>query len=318
MTPDSRPSSPHGVLELRVLAGTLAGARVVKDASQPVDVGIDAACDVVLHGAGLPPDFRWTFRVRDPNSVWLRVAHGPLWAGNHELPPNEDIAWPLYAPLRLGDTALAIGRPDAAEWHAEPDRKALPSADMTSPGRRPRRQTWTVGIGIAATVFCLGLWAFASVAQPPAPRPHRAPAPAHRLDPPSDNLLAQAVQDVFRTHAINADVQILNHGAAIVTTHTGDTVRLDAAKAAALRDVRGVSAIEVRDTPPAATDTGPPVNDPGKRVTAIVPGDAPYVVTADGSRYFEGAVLPTGHRIAVIREREVVLERGNTISPLHF
>ena len=318
MTSDPHPSTLYGTLELRVLAGALAGARVVKDASRPVEVGIDDACDVVLHGAGLPPDFRWTFRVRDPSSVWLQVAHGPLWAGNRELLPNEDIAWPLYAPLRLGDTVLALGRPDAAEWHAEPVREAQLPADTASPGPRPGRLTWVVGLGIVAAVMCLGLWAFASVARSPAPRPHLAPAPAPRPVPPSDDLLAQAVQDVFRTHAISAGVQILSHGAVIVTTQTGDTTRLEAAKAAALRDVRGVSAIEVRDTPPAATDVGPPINDPGKRVTAIVPGDAPYVVTADGSRYFEGAVLPTGHRIAVIREREVVLERGNTISPLRF
>lgn len=317
-TSDPRPSSPYSALELRVLAGRLAGASVVKDAARPVDVGVDPACDVLLHGVGLPPDCRWTFRMRDPGSVWLRVAQGPLWAGDRELPLNEDLAWPLYAPLRLGDTVLALGHPGAAEWHAAPHREATLPTGMTGAVRRPRWPAWMAGLSIAAALLCLGLWTLASMAQPPIPRPHRAPAPAYRPDPRTDDLLAQAVQDVFRTHSVNAGVQVLAHGAVIVTTRSGDTARLEAAKAAALRDVRGVSAIEVRDTPPAAPDAGPPTDDPGKRVTSIVPGDAPYVVTADGSRYFEGAVLPTGHRIAAIREREVVLERGGTSSPLRF
>jgi type III secretion protein D len=60
------------------------------------------------------------------------------------------------------------------------------------------------------------------------------------------------------------------------------------------------------------------IDDPGKRVTSIVPGDPAYVVTADGTRYFEGALLPTGHRVAAIRDREVLLERNGTKAPLRF
>ena len=60
------------------------------------------------------------------------------------------------------------------------------------------------------------------------------------------------------------------------------------------------------------------IDDPGKRVASIVPGDPPYVVTVDGTRYFEGALLPTGHRIAGIEERQVVLEIHGVRTPLVF
>ncbi len=60
------------------------------------------------------------------------------------------------------------------------------------------------------------------------------------------------------------------------------------------------------------------VDDPGKRVASIVPGATPYVVTADGTRYFLGALLPSGHRLAAITETEVMLEKDGKSSPLKF
>jgi len=50
----------------------------------------------------------------------------------------------------------------------------------------------------------------------------------------------------------------------------------------------------------------------------VVPGDPAYLVTADGTRYFEGALLPTGHRIASIKAQEVMLDLDGAMSPLRF
>ena len=60
------------------------------------------------------------------------------------------------------------------------------------------------------------------------------------------------------------------------------------------------------------------VSDPGKRVAAVVPGDPGYVVTVDGTRYFEGAMLPTGHRILAILSDRVQIERDGATSTLNF
>jgi type III secretion protein D len=51
-------------------------------------------------------------------------------------------------------------------------------------------------------------------------------------------------------------------------------------------------------------------------VVNVVYGPQGYVVTADGARYFEGAFLPSGHRIARIADDEVQLERDGQISRL--
>ncbi|MGQ3096342.1 MAG: SctD/MshK family protein, partial [Roseateles sp.] len=54
----------------------------------------------------------------------------------------------------------------------------------------------------------------------------------------------------------------------------------------------------------------PPAEDPAKRLVAVVDNaDSPYFITADGARYFSGALLPSGHRVVQIAERSVTVER---------
>ena len=131
--------------------------------------------------------------------------------------------------------------------------------------------------------------------------------------------VAAAVQDVFRTHGVAARVEAVGPGAVRVDTTVADPRQLDAIRASAKRDVPGLAALELRNDPlPAAPGPVPAIEDPGKRVASIVPGDPPYVVTLDGTRYFEGALLPTGHRIAGIDEHRVMLDFNGVRTALVF
>ena len=131
--------------------------------------------------------------------------------------------------------------------------------------------------------------------------------------------LVVAVRDVFRVQGVPADIKALGPGAMLAETHVADAGRLDAIKAVARRDVPGLTAIEVHNVPPpAAPDPAPIIDDPGKRVSSIVPGHPAYIVTADGTRYFQGALLPTGHRIVAVNTGEVLLERGGQTTALQF
>jgi type III secretion protein D len=129
---------------------------------------------------------------------------------------------------------------------------------------------------------------------------------------------AEQVRDVFRTHGITAKVQTVAPGALRVATSVADPSALDAVRAAAQRDVPGLEKLEIANTLPPPDTRGTPINDPGKRVASIVPGDPPYVVTADGTRYFKGAMLPTGHRISAIDKQQVLLEINGVSTPLPF
>jgi type III secretion protein D len=104
-----------------------------------------------------------------------------------------------------------------------------------------------------------------------------------------------------------------------VHAHEADADALARATATARRDVAGLRELVVDNEPTTPPPQNTPVaDDPGKRVAAIVPGDSPYVVTADGTRYFVGALLPTGHRVEAIEAHRVVLTRDGRQSQLDF
>lgn len=130
--------------------------------------------------------------------------------------------------------------------------------------------------------------------------------------------VAASVQDVFRANGVAARVEAVGPGAVRARTALADPLVLDGLAATARRDVPGLAALELKNEPHPVPVAPVAIDDPGKRVASIVPGDPPYVVTVDGTRYFEGALLPTGHRIAGIGERQVVLEINGVKTPLVF
>lgn len=131
--------------------------------------------------------------------------------------------------------------------------------------------------------------------------------------------LAQAVQDVYRVHGISAQVQTLGPGRVRVNTALADASALPNVEKAVRRDVQGLNLLDTRNAPPPGVPSPvPALDDPGKRVASIVTGDEPYVATQDGTRYFIGALLPTGHRILAIADGHVQLEREGLNTALAF
>lgn len=131
--------------------------------------------------------------------------------------------------------------------------------------------------------------------------------------------ITAGVGDVFRLNGVPAEVRSGGPGVVHVNTREADAKRLEQVQAVARRDVPGVQQLVIaNEPPPAAPKPEAVVTDPGKRVAAIVPGEPAYVVTADGTRYFEGAMLPTGHRILAILSDRVQLERDGQASALTF
>jgi type III secretion protein D len=133
-----------------------------------------------------------------------------------------------------------------------------------------------------------------------------------------NEAVVAAVQDVFRAKGITATATAVGPGAVRVQTREADPLMLEEVSSTARRDVPGLVTLEVQNTVPQMQGRPAVVDDPGKRVASIVPGDPPYVVTVDGTRYFEGALLPSGHRIAAIEEKQVLLEFNGVRTPLIF
>jgi type III secretion protein D len=131
--------------------------------------------------------------------------------------------------------------------------------------------------------------------------------------------LVVAVQEVFLAHHVSASAEADGPGRVVVSTQEADLARLKLIQGRALKDIPGLRSLQVHNTP---TAPAVPPRDgrlaPGKRISAVVPGDVAYVVTADGSHYFEGAILPSGHRIAAIRGGDVLLEQAGMTTSLPY
>jgi type III secretion protein D len=144
----------------------------------------------------------------------------------------------------------------------------------------------------------------------------RSPA---RLSVWVNEQVAASVAEVYRLNGIAAQVQATGAGVVRVQTAVSDVRQLEHVQALARRDVPGLQQlVAVNEAPPAPPPAASAIHDPGKRVAAIVPGEPAYLVTADGTRYFEGAMLPSGHRIVAILPDKVQMEREGVASVLSF
>lgn len=140
-----------------------------------------------------------------------------------------------------------------------------------------------------------------------------------RVEVWAGDQIAQAVSDFYRIRGVPAEVTTTGVGSVRVATHASSASALAAIESDARREIAGLRAIEsVNEPAPAADAPSPVVDDPGKRVAALVPGDPAYLMTADGARYFVGATLPTGHHVVAIEAQSVLLERNGALSTLAF
>ena len=134
-----------------------------------------------------------------------------------------------------------------------------------------------------------------------------------------DEAVARDVTDVFRVNGVAVQAKVQGPGHVVAEASERDAARLARAEETVRRDVRGLERLSVINRAVPLPPPAPPVvEDPGKRIASVVPGDPAYLVTADGARYFVGALLPTGHRITQIAGQRVTLERDGQPSSLNF
>jgi type III secretion protein D len=146
-----------------------------------------------------------------------------------------------------------------------------------------------------------------------------APAQGVVIDVVVDEALVREVSEVFRINGVPVQAQVEAPGQVLAQASEPDAQRLARAEEVVRRDVHGLAGLLVRNTARPAPPPAPPVAvEPGKRIASLVPGDPAYVVTADGARYFVGALLPSGHRITEVQAQQLTLERDGQPSVLNF
>lgn len=142
-----------------------------------------------------------------------------------------------------------------------------------------------------------------------------------QLDVQTSADLAQASADIARIRGLSARARPI--GLTDVELHTSPLApeARDQLVAAVKSDLHEVGQIVVRDDLPAQEGEGGEVKtvaDATKKVSTVVSGDPAYIQTADGARYFAGAMMPSGHRLVSIEGGVVHLEKGGRETRLSF
>jgi hypothetical protein len=123
--------------------------------------------------------------------------------------------------------------------------------------------------------------------------------------------IAAAATDMLRANGVQAQAQPLGAGAIAIDTDYLPRDRQQELAAMLRRDIPGLRRVDYRITPANGSDELRHFfNSPQYGAAGFVDGDPGYIVTTDGSRWFAGAVLPTGHRIVSINHGSVKLERA--------
>lgn len=317
-------------LELRVLAGRQAGARARLDALRDLLVcsqnaanqGDTQFADILLSSQ---LDFQARLTPQGPGRIGLQLISGHAMLANRALEAGTAVhAWAPGQPLELGDTRVAYGPADQAHWpepvmHDGPELLTSNQASPRTPAAKPLPHRAVEGVltvlGLAMVVGGAALaWHGGTMHQASRQAALNAAPPARSAAATTATPQEQqaAVMDVLRLHGIKARATWSPDGELVLQTQERDAARVHAAAAAARRDVARLPGLRVDNQPPVVATAAPtpPAEDPAKRLVAVVDNsDSPYFITADGARYFSGALLPSGHRVVEIAERSVTVER---------
>lgn len=141
-----------------------------------------------------------------------------------------------------------------------------------------------------------------------------------RLELQTHDGIARQVEELYLANGVKAAARSVGAGMVRLDVTGSDPDEAARLERLAMGEVKGLRRIDVSLLPGA--DEGGRFEDiqqgGGKRVVSVIGGERGHVTTADGARYFPGAVLPTGHRIVSIEDTRVLVERNGSRSELNF
>lgn len=132
--------------------------------------------------------------------------------------------------------------------------------------------------------------------------------------------MARQVEDFYMANGVEAAARAAGPGLVRLDVTGSSPEEAGRLQRLAMTEIKGLRRIDISMLPGA--DDGGRFEDMqeggGKRVVSVIGGPQGHITTADGARYFPGAVLPTGHRIVSIEETKVLVERNGSRSELNF
>jgi hypothetical protein len=302
------PTPERLMLNLRVVKGMHRGALTPIAPSDVVLVGADEDCDVILHDAGVARHHCVLSNL--DSKLFLRAIDEPLTLDGRPLDPGKSVCVKPGTSVELGSTAFdVVSERDSDVPYIEKlaQRRGTHGRLLLLNMRWAAVAVLAVGVAVACGLnpVQMGLRGRG---------PQAAPPPAEQLAAGRPGAeIARDVEEVLRLSDVACEAHYDGNGTVTVHGHMGDPKALATViQSRAMREIVGlkrVLAVNLDDPHGAAS----PTQVDGTRIISAISGDDPYVVTADGSRYYVGAELPQGGRLAGVDGDEVLIERNGQV-----
>ena len=310
------------VLSLRVVRGLHRGAVTSVVPSGVVLIGAGEDCDVILRDEGVARHHCVLSHL--DSRLFLRAIDEPLVLDGRTQDPGKSVCVAPGACVELGSAAFDVVTVEASEVPyvekpAQPEgMRGFVSLGRIASSAFLRNMRWAavfvlaVGVAMACGLspVQIGLKGRGS---------HVAEAPTEPLAagrPGAD--IARDVEEVLRLSDVACEAHYDGNGTVTVRGHLGDPKALSTViQSRAMHEIVGlkrVMAVNLDDRHSSAAST----TVDSTRIVSAISGDDPYVVTADGSRYYVGAELPQGGRLAGVDGDEVLIERNGQVEHLRL
>lgn len=339
-------SEPMG---LRLLGGFHTGAVRPLQRRDVLMVGHAADCEVILADAGVGRHH--CLVTRDGSKLSVRAVDTPVIVNGHSVAPGEPMSIQPGARIALGEAMFTIALSDGDEpqgwtppavaaavierwrgrswwlggavgvcvlallllgtqryWQAANAKSAAPIEQVDRVVKDMGMHEVAVTEKADGKMLIKGVVPDASAAANLKTR-IRSEVPQAVVQVRAGEAVADDVSEILRLKGIEAAANYEGDGRVRVEGHLGDEGQLSAAiQSRAMRDIQGlkkVVAVNLDGSSKPRTPAAP------KRIVSVGSGADPYVVTADGSRYFVGAKLPSGSQLAAIEGSQIVLDDGH-------
>jgi type III secretion protein D len=131
--------------------------------------------------------------------------------------------------------------------------------------------------------------------------------------------MAAAASDVLRANGVDARAEGVRPGTIAVLSAYLPVDKQREVEELLRRDIPTLRSVEFRTAAGKGSDDLRHFFNSGRfGAASFVDGDPGFITTADGSRWFAGATLPTGHKIVSVGHGQVTLERAGQVEVLRM
>ena len=141
--------------------------------------------------------------------------------------------------------------------------------------------------------------------------------PGALVEVETTDALALAATDILKAQKVDAEAKTMRRGAINVTSEFLPADKQAELSAMLRKELPHLKSVQfTMDASRGPNDLQYFFNNTEYGAAAFVSGDPSYIATADGTKWFSGGILPTGHKIVRVEPKALILERNGRIETL--